>query len=44
MTLRTMDDWQVADKAEVVDQIAIREATKADNDALLRLTRATPMG
>jgi predicted N-acetyltransferase YhbS len=44
MTLRTIDDPHVAGKADVVDGIAIREATNADNDALLRLTRATPMG
>ena len=30
--------------AEAVDHIEIREATDADNEALLALTRATPMG
>jgi predicted N-acetyltransferase YhbS len=44
MTLHTIDDQRVADNVDVVDRIAIREATNADNDALLQLTRATPMG
>src|ERR1700756_4583919 len=44
MILRTVDDPRVLDNVDVVDGIAIRPATDADNDALLRLTRATPMG
>jgi predicted N-acetyltransferase YhbS len=44
MTLNTMDDPRAADNTDAVDRIEIREATNADNDALLVLTRATPMG
>ena len=44
MTLHAMDNPRVADNTDAVDRIAIREATNADNDALLALTRATPMG
>jgi predicted N-acetyltransferase YhbS len=44
MTLHTMDDSRVADNKDVTDRIAIREATNADNEGLLALTRATPMG
>ena len=44
MTLHTMDDPRAADNTDAVDRIEIREATNADNDALLALTRATPMG
>lgn len=44
MTLQTMNDPRVANNTEAEDQIAIREATDADNASLLALTRATPMG
>lgn len=44
MTLRAMDGPRAADDTDAVDRIVIREATDADNGALLALTRATPMG
>jgi ribosomal protein S18 acetylase RimI-like enzyme len=49
MTTRTMNDLRVgdpraADSLDTTDGLAIREATDADNEALLALTRATPMG
>jgi ribosomal protein S18 acetylase RimI-like enzyme len=44
MTLSTTDNSRVADNADLMDPIAIREATDADNEGLLALTRATPMG
>jgi len=44
MNARTMDDPRTADNADAMDRIEIREATDADNEALLALTRATPMG
>jgi ribosomal protein S18 acetylase RimI-like enzyme len=42
MTSATMKDPMR--EAEALDRIEIREATDADNEALLALTRATPMG
>ncbi|MGA9135564.1 MAG: GNAT family N-acetyltransferase [Terracidiphilus sp.] len=44
MTLHTMDYPRAADNTDAVDRIEIREATNDENDALLALTRATPMG
>lgn len=44
MILHTMDDPRAAEITKAVDGIEIREATNGDNDALLALTRATPMG
>jgi ribosomal protein S18 acetylase RimI-like enzyme len=44
MTLHTMDDPRIAQNADAIGAIEIREATDADNEALLALTRATPMG
>lgn len=44
MSLQAMDDRRAANNTDAVDRIKIREATNADNDALLALTRATPMG
>lgn len=44
MTLRTMDNPRIVQKAEAIGPIEIREASDADNEALLALTRATPMG
>ena len=44
MILHTMDDPRAAKNTKAVDGIEIREATNGDNDALLALTKATPMG
>ena len=44
MTLHTMNDPPDANNTDAAGRIDIREATNADNDALLALTRATPMG
>jgi ribosomal protein S18 acetylase RimI-like enzyme len=44
MTSHTMDDPRTAHNTDAMDPIEIREATDADNEALLALTRATPMG
>ncbi len=44
MTSNTIDFRQTQDHANTADDIEIREATDADNEALLSLTKATPMG
>jgi ribosomal protein S18 acetylase RimI-like enzyme len=44
MTLHAMGDPRAANNTDAGERIKIREATNADNDALLALTRATPMG
>ncbi len=44
MTLQAMGDARAANSIDAVGRIDIREATNTDNDALLALTRATPMG
>jgi predicted N-acetyltransferase YhbS len=44
MTSTTVKNPKGEVDAGAVDQIKIREATDADNEALLALTRATPMG
>ena len=43
MTSNTMNLPQTENRADAVARIEIREATDADNEALLALTRATPM-
>jgi len=44
MTSYTIDPVQTEKAPDVTDPIEIRRATEADNEALLALTRATPMG
>src|SRR5579859_3473252 len=43
MTTAVMRSQDIEVRAELANQIDIREATDADNEALLALTRATPM-
>ena len=44
MTSQKVDYAQAADSADAMNRVEIREATDTDNEALLALTRATPMG
>ena len=44
MTLQTMVDPRIGQGTDAIGSIEIRQATEADNEALLKLTRATPMG
>jgi hypothetical protein len=44
MTPNIMNEQQTVVTPGATDQIEIREATDADNEALLALTRVTPMG